>query len=128
MRQTFGMPSDQFPQAITALRQVFLLQATRFVVSDCQCQRVETIQDNGGCERQFLERGLRAMQHHIPHRIPPHDSFSVTAFDVVIHRHRTLGKGGFGEVFEGSWRGTKVAIKLISKLYPPVSGSDILLL
>jgi hypothetical protein len=61
------------------------------------------------------------MQRRIRDTIQPPDAFSMTAFDVVVHRDRALGKGGFGEVFEGNWHGTKVAIKLISKFYPPVS-------
>ena len=51
----------------------------------------------------------------------PHDTFSMTEFDVVIHHNRELGKGGFGEVFEGNWHGTKVATKRIRNFHPAVS-------
>ena len=61
------------------------------------------------------------MQRCIPHSVPLHDAFSLTAFDVVIYRDRALGKGGFGEVFEGNLHGTKVAVKLIRNCHPPVS-------
>ena len=61
------------------------------------------------------------MQRCIPDPIPLPDAFSMTAFDIVIYRDRALGKGGFGEVFEGNLHGTKVAVKLIRNFYPPVS-------
>lgn len=61
------------------------------------------------------------MQRCIHNVIPPPDAFSITAFDVVIHRDRALGRGGFGEVFEGNLHGIKVAVKLIRNYYPPVS-------
>ena len=51
----------------------------------------------------------------------PEDAFSMTDFDVVIYHDRELGKGGFGAVFEGSWHGTKVAIKQIRNFHPAVS-------
>ena len=50
--------------------------------------------------------------------IPPQDA--MTEFDIVIYHDRELGRGGFGEVFEGNWHGTKVAIKRIRNIHPAV--------
>ena len=119
--QIFGIPSNQFPPAITSLHQVFLLNITCNVVSDCEHQRIKKIQDSRNLERQFFDRGLGAMQRRIPNSIQPPDAFLMTAFDIVIYRDRLLGTGGFGEVFEGNLHGTKVAIKLIRNSCPPVS-------
>lgn len=58
-----------------------------------------------------------------PKKIPPQDAFSISEFDIVIYRDRELGRGGFGEVFEGNWLGTKVAIKRIRNIHPAVSGT-----
>ena len=60
---------------------------------------------------QTLKTGVRA----------PEDAFTMTEFDVVIYRDRELGRGGFGSVFEGSWNGTKVAIKKFRNIHPAVS-------
>ena len=61
------------------------------------------------------------MQSQVLKDIPSQDGFSMSKFDVVIYRNRELGRGGFGEVFEGSWLGTKVAIKRIRNFHPAVS-------
>ena len=60
------------------------------------------------------------MQSHAED-IPSQDKFSMSEFDIVIYRNRELGSGGFGEVFEGNWLGTKVAIKRIRNFHPSVS-------
>ena len=62
------------------------------------------------------------MQSQALNDIPSQDAFSMSEFDVVIHPKRELGSGGFGEVFEGSWFGNKVAIKRIRiYIHPAVS-------
>ena len=53
--------------------------------------------------------------------IPLQDAFSMSEFDIVIYRDRELGRGGFGEMFEGNWYGTKVAIKRLRISHPAVS-------
>ena len=90
-------------------------------VSYCQFQRIRTIpaSNDSNPERQFLDRGLCAMQ--ALEGIPPQDAFSMSEFDIVIYRDRELGRGGLGEVFEGNWFGTKVAIKRIRTFHPSVS-------
>ena len=48
----------------------------------------------------------------------------MTEFDIVLYDNRKkLGEGGFGEVFEGNWYGTKVAIKRLRNFHPAVSGT-----
>ena len=61
------------------------------------------------------------MQSQVLKDILSQDPLSISEFDVVIYRNRELGSGGFGEVFEGSWLGSKVAIKRIRNFHPAVS-------
>ena len=38
----------------------------------------------------------------------------ITSLDVVVHYDRVLGEGGFTTVYEGLWKGTKVAVKVMN--------------
>ena len=50
-------------------------------------------------------------QSSAPLKVIP-DEFVITSFDVVIYHGRgKLGQGGFASVYEGNWRGVKVAVK-----------------
>jgi len=51
-------------------------------------------------------------------RVAP-DQFVITSLDVVIHHHKKLGQGGFGQVFEGEWQGNSVAVKVLDKGVTP---------
>ncbi len=51
------------------------------------------------------------------------DAFVITSLDIIIHDDRKLGEGGFASVFEGDWRGTKVAVKLLERGIPSSVGS-----
>ena len=97
----------------------FLVVDRLIIFSQYQLQRIRTISNDSNPERQFLKRGLDAIQ--TLKGIPPQDAFSMSVFDIVIYRDRVLGKGGFAEVFEGNWLGTKVAIKRIYNFHPAVS-------
>lgn len=61
----------------------------------------------------FFENGLHAIQRRSTLAQPSVDKFAITSLDVVIYREKKLGAGGFGEVFEGDWRGKRVAVKVL---------------
>lgn len=44
---------------------------------------------------------------------PPIESYTITSFD--IDRQERIGRGGFSEVFKGSWRGSEVAVKVLHR-------------
>ena len=53
------------------------------------------------------------------------DRFLITSLDVIIYHHKKLGVGGFGQVYEGSWNGTTVAVKIIDAgIDPKVKSGD----
>lgn len=70
-------------------------------------------------ERKLLEHGLHAMQRRSGRLKTIPDEFVITSFDVIIYLERKLGAGGFAEVFEADWRGTRVAVKILEKGLPP---------
>lgn len=70
-------------------------------------------------ERRVLETGLRAMQRRSGISEPSPDDFVITSLDVIIHRHKKLGQGGFASVFEADWKGAKVAVKELEREVPP---------
>ena len=47
-----------------------------------------------------------------PLQIPDHNV--ITDLEVIISDEK-LGSGGFGDVFKASWRGTDVAVKLLTE-------------
>ena len=95
------------------------------IVPHCQLQRTRTIANdsNSEPERQFLNRAIRTLKaESIP---APQDSFSMTEFDIVLYENKKLGEGGFGEVFEGNWHGTKVAIKRLRSFHHPAASGNL---
>lgn len=73
-------------------------------------------------ERKFLEHGLYAMQRRSGRLRMIPDEFVITSLDVIVHHDRKLGAGGFAEVFEADWRGTRVAVKILEKDLPASVG------
>ncbi len=69
-------------------------------------------------ERRFLERGLHAMQRISGQPRYDTDIFVITSLEVIVDKDRRLGCGGFGEVYEGDWHGTRVAVKVLDKGLP----------
>lgn len=66
----------------------------------------------------FLERGLHAMQRRSGRLKIPANEHVITSMDVIIKYDKKLGEGGFAEVYEGDWKGTKVAVKVLDKAIP----------
>jgi hypothetical protein len=80
-------------------------------------QRFLSLEDS--FQRQFLEKGMHALQRRSgPLKSIP-DEFVITSLDVVVHHDKKLGEGGYGEVFQGDWHGTTVAVKVLEKGVPP---------
>lgn len=69
-------------------------------------------------ERQFLEKGMYALQRRSgPLKYAP-DTTIITSLEVVIRKDRKLGIGGYGQVFEGEWKNTAVAVKVLDQSVP----------
>jgi hypothetical protein len=70
-------------------------------------------------EKRFLESGMHAMQRRSGGMKCTPDLFVITSLDVVIYHDRKLGEGGFGQVYQGDWQGTTVAVKVLERGTPP---------
>lgn len=46
------------------------------------------------------------------------DEFVITSLDVIIRHNLKLGEGGFAVVYEGDWKGTRVAVKVLERGVP----------
>ena len=71
-------------------------------------------------EAALLKEGLHEIQRRsggLDLQTP--DEFVITSYDVIVHRDRKLGQGGYATVYEGDWKGTKVAIKEMTKGLQP---------
>jgi hypothetical protein len=73
---------------------------------------------NDPLERAALEHTLQSMKQRIETHAAALDDFQVTPFDVIIYEHKSLGRGGYGRVYEGNWLGTVVAVKVFERGIP----------
>lgn len=48
----------------------------------------------------------------------PANEHVITSMDVIIKYDKKLGEGGFAAVYEGDWKGTRVAVKVLDKGVP----------
>lgn len=69
-------------------------------------------------ERKFLEQGVHAMQRVSGQPRYETDSYLITSLEIIIDRDRRLGSGGYGEVFEGDWHGSRIAVKVLDRGLP----------
>ncbi|KAI0091054.1 kinase-like domain-containing protein [Irpex rosettiformis] len=72
-------------------------------------------------ERAVLSSVSSALEGRIGKRIPIPRECMITSLDVVIHREKLRGRGGYANVYEGTWQGKRVAVKqLLSRGDPSV--------
>jgi hypothetical protein len=72
----------------------------------------------GNVPQEFLEQGIHAMQRRSGGLSSVPDVFAITHLDVIIHRIKRLGNGGYAQVFEGEWQGSPVAVKVLDSKVP----------
>lgn len=46
------------------------------------------------------------------------DEAVITSLDIIVRLDNKLGAGGFGQVYEGNWLGTRVAVKVLDSDVP----------
>lgn len=68
--------------------------------------------------REFLESGLHAMQQISGPLRYSNEEHLVTSLEIIVDRNRKLGSGGYADVFEGDWYGTRVAVKILHQDLP----------
>lgn len=67
-------------------------------------------------ERDVLEAGTDVVRWCAGPAQAVSDAFVITSLDVIIrYDERKLGSGGFASVYEGDWKGVKVAVKVFDK-------------
>lgn len=97
---------------------------SRDVRSHLISQYLKQLLPDSAEEHRFLETALHALQRRSgPVQHPP-DEFTITSLDVVICYNRKLGQGGFTTVYEGLWKGRRVAVKVMDlekRISPSVS-------
>lgn len=70
-------------------------------------------------ERDVLTSVKAALERRSGRKAIIPDKFTITSLDVVVHYDKLKGRGGFARVYEGTYRGKRVAIKQLEMRFPP---------